>query len=58
VNRRLSTLIVLALVGVTLAGCAAAMSYRRGFEAAQRRDWDAAVGHYRQAVQEDPDTPE
>jgi general secretion pathway protein D len=58
VNRRLSTLIVLALVGVTLAGCAAAMSYRRGFEAAQRRDWDAAVGHYRQAVQEDPDKPE
>jgi general secretion pathway protein D len=58
VNRRLSTLIVLALVGVTLAGCAAAMSYRRGYDAAQRRDWDAAVGHYRQAVQEDPDKPE
>ena len=57
-NRRLSTLMVLALVGVTLAGCAAAMSYRRGYEAAQRRDWDAAVGHYRQAVQENPDKPE
>lgn len=57
-NRRLSTLIVLALVGVTLAGCAAAMAYRRGFDAAQRRDWDAAVGYYRQAVQEDPDKPE
>jgi general secretion pathway protein D len=59
VNRRLlSTLIVLALVGVTLAGCAAAMAYRRGFDAAQRRDWDAAVSYYRQAVQEDPDRPE
>lgn len=57
-NRRLSTLIVLALVGVTLVGCAAAMAYRRGFDAAQRRDWDAAVGYYRQAVQEDPDKPE
>ena len=34
------------------------MSYRKGFEAAQRRDWDAAVGHYRQAVQDDPDRPE
>jgi general secretion pathway protein D len=58
VNRRLSTLMVLVLVGVTLAGCAAAMAYRRGFDAAQRRDWDAAVGYYRQAVQEDPDRPE
>lgn len=57
-NRRLSTLIVLVLVGVTLVGCAAAMAYRRGFDAAQRRDWDAAVGYYRQAVQEDPDKPE
>src|SRR5688572_12682847 len=34
------------------------MAYRRGFDAAQRRDWDAAVGYYRQAVQDDPDKPE
>jgi type II secretory pathway component GspD/PulD (secretin) len=56
--RRLSTLIALALVAATLAGCAAAAAYRKGFEAGQRRDWDAAVSHYRQAVQEDPDRPE
>ena len=55
---RLSKVVVLALVAATLSGCAAAMAYRRGFDAAQRRDWDAAVGHYRQAVQDDPDKPE
>ncbi len=56
--RRLSTLVALALVAAVLAGCAAAMAYRKGFDAAQRRDWDAAVGYYRQAVQDDPDKPE
>jgi general secretion pathway protein D len=55
---RLSRLVALALVAATLSGCAAAISYRKGFDAAQRRDWDAAVGHYRQAVQDDPDRPE
>ena len=55
---RLSKLVALALMAATLSGCAAAMAYRKGFEAAQRRDWDAAVAHYRQAVQEDPDKPE
>jgi type II secretory pathway component GspD/PulD (secretin) len=55
---RLSKLVALALICGTMAACAAAMSYRKGFDAAQRRDWDAAVGHYRQAVQEDPDKPE
>jgi hypothetical protein len=56
--RRLSTLIALALVAATLTGCAAAAAYKKGFEAGQRRDWDAAVSYYRQAVQEDPDRPE
>ena len=56
--KRLSRLVVVALVAATLSGCAAAMAYKKGFEAAQRHDWDAAVGHYRQAVQDDPDRPE
>lgn len=56
--RRLSTLVALALVAALVSGCAAAMAYRKGFDAAQRRDWDAAVGYYRQAVQDDPDKPE
>jgi type II secretory pathway component GspD/PulD (secretin) len=55
---RLSKLVVLAVFAATLIGCAAAMTYKKGFEAAQRHDWDAAVGYYRQAVQEDPDKPE
>ncbi len=55
---RLAKLVALALLAATLAGCAAAMAYRRGYDAAQRRDWDAAVGYYRQAVQDDPDKPE
>ena len=55
---RLSKLVALALLAATLAGCAAAIAYRRGDAAAERRDWDAAVGHFRQAVQDDPDKPE
>jgi type II secretory pathway component GspD/PulD (secretin) len=55
---RLSRLVAVALVAATLAGCAAAMAHRRGNEAARRSDWDAAVSHYRQAVQDDPDKPE
>ena len=40
---------------VLLAGCGAGRSYGRGARAAQVGDWDAAVEHYRQALQEDPD---
>ena len=58
VMTRLSSLVVLALLVATLSGCAAAMAYKKGFDAAQRHDWDAAVSHYRQAVQDDPDRPE
>ena len=58
VMTRLSKLVALALLAATLGGCAAAMAYKKGFDAAQRRDWDAAVAHYRQAVQDDPDKPE
>lgn len=57
-TRRLLRLVALALVAASLSGCAAAMFYRKGFAAARRADWDAAVAHYRAAVQEDPDKPE
>ncbi len=57
-TRTLLRLTTLALVVVTLSGCAAAIAYKKGFTAAQRADWDAAVSHYRAAVQEDPDRPE
>ena len=35
---RLAKLVALALLAATLVGCAAAMAYRRGYDAAQRRD--------------------
>ena len=44
-----------AAVVVLVAGCGAGRSYGRGQRAAQVGDWDAAVEHYRQALQEDPD---
>ena len=56
-RRMLPRLAVLLLIVVTVSGCAAAMAYRKGAGAAQRAEWDAAVGYYRQAVQEDPDNP-
>ena len=46
-----AVLVVVALV----AGCAAGRSFRRGDAAARVGDWDAAVEHYRRAVQEEPD---
>lgn len=44
-------LILVALV----AGCAAGRAFRRAESAARLGDWDAAVEHYRTAVQQDPD---
>lgn len=54
----LCKLAALAVIAATLVACAATMAYRRGSEAARRLDWDAAVAHFRQAVQESPDKPE
>jgi general secretion pathway protein D len=45
-------------LAVVLSGCAAGMAFRRGEEASRRMDWDAAVVHYRQALQAEPDKPE
>lgn len=42
-------------VALLLAGCGARRAYGRGEDAARAGDWDAAVEHYRRAVQEDPD---
>jgi general secretion pathway protein D len=44
-----------ASLAVLLAGCGAGRAYRRGETAARAGDWDAAVEHYRQALQQDPD---
>ena len=43
------------LLVVFVTGCAAGRAFRRGDTAARVGDWDAAVEHYRQAVQQNPD---
>jgi len=46
---------VLAMVA---SGCAAGRAYRKGQEASRVGDWDGAVTHYTQAVQENPEKAE
>jgi type II secretory pathway component GspD/PulD (secretin) len=47
-----------AVAAVSLWGCGAGIAFRRGEEAIRRSDPDAAVVHYREALQADPDRPE
>jgi type II secretory pathway component GspD/PulD (secretin) len=54
----LARLVAIGLLAVSLTGCAATMAYHKAQDAAKRTDWDAAVAHYRTAVQEAPDRPE
>jgi general secretion pathway protein D len=53
----LRTMAAVALAA-TVAACATGRAYTRGLEAAKAGDWDAAVGFYRQALQDDPDRPD
>jgi general secretion pathway protein D len=46
------------LLAVLAAGCAASRSFNRGETAARAGDWDAAVEHYRRAVQTSPERPD
>ncbi len=58
-NLRLATrTIAVVLLAATLAACATGRAYTRGQDAAKAGDWDAAVGFYRQALQDDPDRPD
>lgn len=54
----LARLAPIAALALLLSGCAASMAFHDGNKAAKGGDWDAAVGHFRSAVQEDPDKPE
>jgi general secretion pathway protein D len=58
VRHTLARLVPIAALAMLLSGCAASMAYHDGNKSAKVNDWDAAVGHYRTAVQEDPDKPE
>ena len=48
----IAAIVVMALVA---AGCAASSAFKRGDSSARLGDWDAAVEHYRRAVQADPE---
>ena len=48
----------LALIVVTLAGCAASKAYSQGTEAAKLNEWDVAVDQFRKALQHEPKNPE
>jgi general secretion pathway protein D len=56
-TRRAGTIAVV-LLAVLAAGCAASRSFGRGESAARAGDWDAAVEHYRRAVQANPKRPD
>jgi type II secretory pathway component GspD/PulD (secretin) len=51
-------LIVLLVLSAILSGCAAGRAFRKGREAARTGDWDAAVQHYTEALQANPDNAE
>ena len=48
-------LLVVLLAAVTAAGCATGRAFARGEAAGRAGDWEAAVGFYRQALDDDPD---
>lgn len=52
--RTIGVMALAAMVGA----CATGRAFTRGQEAAKAGDWDAAVGFYRQALQDDPDRPD
>jgi general secretion pathway protein D len=51
-------IVVVAVAAVTAAGCATGRAFARGEAAGRAGDWEAAVGFYRQALDDDPDRPD
>jgi general secretion pathway protein D len=56
-RRTAASALVIALT-VLVASCATGRAFSRGEEAGKAGDWEAAVGFYRQALQDNPDRPE
>ena len=54
-KHRLAVVIVLTMFA---SGCAAGRAYRKGQEASRVGDWDSAVTHYTEAVQDSPEKAE
>jgi general secretion pathway protein D len=57
-SRLIQSVVVVALAAVVAAGCATGRAFSRGEEAGRAGDWEAAVGFYRQALDDDPDRPD
>src|SRR5262245_29931939 len=58
ISRVAKTILGVAMVALLAAGCATGRAFSRGEAAGKAGDWDAAVGFYRQALQDDPDRPD
>ncbi len=58
IERCASLIVLVALAAVMAAGCATGRAFTRGDEAGRAGDWEAAVGFYRQALEDDPDRPD
>src|SRR5215204_5478790 len=57
--RRLTlSVLVVMLAALVAAGCATGRAFARGETAGKAGDWEAAVGFYRQALDDDPDRPD
>ncbi|HYE88939.1 MAG TPA: secretin N-terminal domain-containing protein, partial [Vicinamibacterales bacterium] len=54
----MTTIVGVALAAAMTAGCATGRAFARGEAAGRAGDWEAAVGFYRQALQDDPDRPD
>ena len=50
-----ATIAAIVVTALLAGACATGGAFKRGDTAARAGDWDAAVVHYRQAVQSDPD---
>ena len=57
-NSFVKAVTILVLFAVLAAGCATGRAFARGEAAGKAGDWEAAVGFYRQALENDPDRPD
>jgi len=57
-SRLIQSVCVVALAAIVAAGCATGRAFARAEEAGRAGDWEAAVGFYRQALDDDPDRPD
>ena len=52
------SIVLVSLAAVIAAGCTTGRAFSRGEAAGRAGDWEAAVGFYRQALEDDPDRPD